>query len=146
MTMQTLVVLLTGMAFGWRLGAATLLLYLAEGAVGLPVFAGTPEKGIGILYMQGPTGGYLLGFLLAATAAGFVVERRRDILGLVFAALLGTCLIYLPGLAWLAGFTGTEKVLELGLYPFLPADVLKATLAVAAGLAGAALIRRRSAD
>src|SRR5260221_12603041 len=63
MTMQSLVVLLVGMAFGWRLGAATVLLYLFEGLLGLPVFAGTPEKGIGLAYMAGPTGGYLLGFL-----------------------------------------------------------------------------------
>ena len=70
MTLQTLVVLIIGMAYGWRLGAATVALYLAQGAVGLPVFAGTPEKGIGLAYMIGPTGGYLVGFLLAAMAVG----------------------------------------------------------------------------
>ena len=78
MTMQTLVVLLLGMAFGARLGAATVLLYLAEGAVGLPVFAGTPERGIGIAYMLGPTGGYLVGFVLSAAITGWLTERRRD--------------------------------------------------------------------
>lgn len=78
MTMQTLVVLLLGMAYGARLGAATVLLYLAEGAVGLPVFAGTPERGIGIAYMMGPTGGYLAGFVLSAAITGWLTERRRD--------------------------------------------------------------------
>ena len=68
--MQTFVVLMIGMAFGSRLGVATVLLYLAEGAAGLPVFAGTPEKGIGIAYMMGTTGGYLLGFVLAAGIVG----------------------------------------------------------------------------
>ena len=69
-SMQTLVVLMIGMAFGWRLGAATVILYLAEGVAGLPVFAGTPEKGIGLAYMVGPTGGYLVGFVIAAAAVG----------------------------------------------------------------------------
>src|SRR5256885_9623717 len=72
MTMQSLVVLLIGLAFGWRLGTATVLLYLAEGLAGLPVFAGTPEKGIGLAYMMGPTGGYLVGFVLAAAFLGWL--------------------------------------------------------------------------
>ena len=78
MTMQTFVVLVIGMTYGWRMGGATILLYLAEGAVGLPVFAGTPEKGIGVAYMLGGTGGYLLGFLIAATACGWLAERGWD--------------------------------------------------------------------
>ena len=77
-TMQTLVILGLGAAYGWRLGAATLLLYLAEGAAGLPVFAGTPEKGIGLAYMTGPTGGYLVGFVIAAAAIGYLAERGMD--------------------------------------------------------------------
>ncbi len=145
LTFQTLVVLLIGMAFGRRLGTATLLLYLAEGAVGLPVFAGTPEKGLGLAYMIGPTGGYLVGFVLAAALVGWMVELRRSLTGLTLAAVLGTVAIYLPGLAWLARLIGADKALELGLYPFIGADVLKATLAVAFGLAGAAMIRRRLA-
>ena len=70
LTMQTLVVLMIGMAFGSRLGVATIFLYLAEGAVGLPVFSGTPEKGIGLAYMMGTTGGYLVGFVLAVGTVG----------------------------------------------------------------------------
>src|SRR3546814_4106827 len=76
--MTTFGVLAIGMAYGWRLATATLLLYLAEGALGLPVFAGTPEKGLGLAYIAGPTGGYLLGYLLAAAAVGWLAERGWD--------------------------------------------------------------------
>jgi biotin transport system substrate-specific component len=75
MTMQTFVVLGLGAAFGWRLGMATVALYLLEGAMGLPVFAGTPEKGIGLAYMAGPTGGYLAGFVVAAGITGWLAEK-----------------------------------------------------------------------
>ena len=78
MTMQTFVVLGLGAAFGWRLGMATVALYLLEGAFGLPVFAGTPEKGIALAYMTGPTGGYLAGFVLAAGVTGWLAERGFD--------------------------------------------------------------------
>jgi biotin transport system substrate-specific component len=143
MTMQTLVVLLIGMAFGARLGVATVVLYLAEGAAGLPVFAGTPEKGIGLAYMIGPTGGYLLGFVLAAGIAGWIVERRRDAAGLALAVLAGSIAIYASGVLWLASFVGFGKALELGLVPFLWGDLLKAGLAFALALGGAAMVRRR---
>jgi biotin transport system substrate-specific component len=143
MTMQTLVVLLIGMAFGARLGVATVALYLAEGAAGLPVFAGTPEKGLGLAYMMGPTGGYLLGFVLAAGIAGWIVERRRDATGLALAVLAGSIAIYASGVLWLASFVGLGKALELGLVPFLWGDLLKAGLAFALALGGAAMVRRR---
>ena len=78
MTMQTLVVLVLGMAFGWKLGGATMVLYLAEGAVGLPVFSGTPEKGVGLAYMMAGTGGYLVGFVFAAMMCGYLAERGWD--------------------------------------------------------------------
>ena len=71
MTMQTFVVLFIGVAFGWRLGLATIVLYLFEGMVGLPVFSGTPEKGVGLVYFTGPTMGYLIGFLVAVFFAGY---------------------------------------------------------------------------
>ena len=70
MTMQTLVVLIIGIGFGWKLGVATVMLYLFEGIIGLPVFSGTPEKGIGLVYFTGPTMGYLIGFLVAAFFSG----------------------------------------------------------------------------
>jgi biotin transport system substrate-specific component len=143
MTMQTLVVLLIGIAFGARLGVATVLLYLAEGALGLPVFAGTPEKGIGLAYMVGPTGGYLLGFVLAAGIAGGIAERRRAAAALALAVVAGSLAIYLPGVLWLATFVGLERALALGVVPFLGGDLLKAGLAFALALGGAAMVRRR---
>lgn len=134
MTMQTFMVLVIGMAFGWRLGAATLLLYLAEGAAGLPVFAGTPERGIGLAYMMGPTGGYLAGFLAAATLAGWLGERGwdRNVFTTLLAMVLGTSVIFLFGVAWLGAVIGWDKpVLELGVTPFLLGAVFKIALAAA---------------
>jgi biotin transport system substrate-specific component len=143
MTMQTLVVLLIGLAYGFPLGAATVLLYLAEGAAGLPVFAGTPEKGIGLAYMAGPTGGYLIGFVLAAALCGWIAERRRDVPGLALAVVAGSIAIYLPGVLWLARFVGFDKAFDFGLVPFLWGDLLKAALALALAAGGAAMVRRR---
>jgi biotin transport system substrate-specific component len=146
MTLQTLVVLLLGMAFGARLAAATALLYLAEGALGLPVFAGTPERGIGLAYMMGPTGGYLAGFVLAAAVCGWLTERRRDLFGLVLAAVVGTVVIFVPGVLWLATLIGFEQSLVHGLTPFLWGAVVKGGIAVALGVAGASWIQRRLQD
>lgn len=131
-TMQTFVVLVMGMAFGWRLAAATVALYLAQGAFGLPVFAGTPERGIGLAYMAGPTGGYLLGYLLAAALCGWLAQRGwdRNVLKTACAMVAGNLVIYAAGLMWLGSVIGWEKpLLELGLYPFIAGDVLKLALA-----------------
>ena len=132
MTMQTFVVLALGMAYGWRLGAATLLLYMAEGAMGLPVFAGTPEKGVGLAYMMGGTGGYLLGFVLAATTTGWLAEKGwdRTVLGTASAMLIGNAMIYVPGVLYLGALIGFDKpILALGFTPFLLGDALKLALA-----------------
>lgn len=134
MTMQTFAVLAIGMAFGWRLGGATLLLYLAEGASGLPVFSGTPEKGIGVAYLMGPTGGYLLGFALAAALSGWLAERGwdRSVTTTALAMLVGNVVIYVPGLLWLGALLGWDKpILEWGLTPFLAGDLFKLALAAA---------------
>ncbi|NIA70611.1 biotin transporter BioY [Pelagibius litoralis] len=133
MTMQTLVVLTIGMALGPRLALATLGLYLLQGAVGLPVFAGTPEKGLGLAYMTGPTGGYLAGFVIAAVLVGKLAERRWDRHPLTTAAamLAGMAVIYALGAAWLAGFIGIEKAVQFGVLPFLLADAVKIMLATA---------------
>ncbi len=134
LTMQTFVVLALGMAYGWRLGGATLVLYLAEGAVGLPVFAGTPEKGIGIAYMLGSTGGYLVGFALAAALCGWLAERGwdRNVVTTALAMLIGNAIIYVPGLIWLGTVVGWDKpILEWGLMPFLLGDLAKLLLAAA---------------
>ncbi len=134
LTMQTFVVLVLGMAYGWRLGAATMMLYLVEGACGLPVFAGTPEKGIGLAYMVGPTGGYLAGFVLAAALCGWLAERGwdRSIVRVAAAMIIGHALILGLGTAWLSNLIGLEKGIQFGLAPFWSATIFKTALAMAA--------------
>ena len=133
MTMQTLVILLIGACFGWRLGVATISLYLFEGIIGLPVFSGTPEKGIGIVYFTGPTMGYLIGFIVAGFLAGkFIYDNSyiKTFLKLTFA----TSFIYMLGMLWLGTLIGWDKpIFKLGAQPFLLAELLKiliATLAI----------------
>ena len=137
------VVFLIGLAYGPRLAAATVVYYLAQGAIGLPVLSGPPERGIGLAYMIGPTGGYLLGFVLAAMVVGWVSERRRDTGSLILALIAATLAIYIPGFLWLASLIGPEKALQAGVMPFLLGDVVKLALAAALGHAGLALLRRR---
>ncbi|MBL4744152.1 MAG: biotin transporter BioY [Cycloclasticus sp.] len=115
-------------ALGPRMATAIISGYLVAGAIGLPVFSGTPAKGIGIAYMFGPTGGYLLGMLLAAPLVGYL-SVSRGIPGKIVAMLLGLTAIYLPGLAWLAAFVPVEKILAFGFYPFIAADLIKVILA-----------------
>ena len=133
LTMQTFVVLALGMAYGWKLGGATMLVYLVEGALGLPVFAGTPEKGIGIAYMMGPTGGYLVGFVLSAMFCGWLAERGwdRSIWRTAVAMTLGHVLILACGWAWLSTIIGAEKAYAAGVAVFYAATVLKTALAMA---------------
>ena len=132
MTLQTLMVLTIGMAYGWRLAVATLVLYLLEGAVGFPVFSGTPEKGIGFSYMLGGTGGYLIGFVFAAGCCGWLAERGwgRNPLTTATAMLIGNVLIYVPGLLWLGSLYGWDKpILAWGFTPFVLGDLIKIALA-----------------
>jgi len=131
MTMQPFAVMGIGAAFGWRLGMATVALYLLEGALGLPVFSGTPEKGIGLAYMAGPTGGYLAGFVLAAGITGWLAERGfdRNVVTMVIAMTAGTIVLYVMGVAWLSHLIGFEKALTFGLYPFVLGDAAKILLA-----------------
>jgi biotin transport system substrate-specific component len=133
MTMQSFVVLVIGMGYGSRLGAATVALYLLEGAIGLPVFAGTPEKGIGLAYMMGTTGGYLVGFVIAAATVGWLAERGwdRTLPQAVAAMAVGSVLLLLPGVAWLAVLIGGSKAIALGLMPFIAGSVVKLALAAA---------------
>ena len=146
MTLQTFAVLVIGMAYGWRLGGATLILYLAEGAAGLPVFAGTPANGIGIAYMVGGTGGYLVGFVLAAAAVGWLAERGwdRNMVSTAGAMLIGNVIIYIPGIVWLGAVLGWDKpIFEWGLTPFILGDATKLVLAaLLVPLAWSALKRR----
>ena len=134
LTLTTFVVLSIGMAYGSRLGVATILLYLAEGAMGLPVFAGTPEKGIGLAYMMSGTGGYLIGYVLAAAACGWLAERGfdRHVVKTAIAMFVGNALIYIPGLLWLGSLYGWDKpILAWGLTPFVLGDLAKLALATA---------------
>lgn len=134
MTMQTFVVIGLGLALGPVRGLAALALYLAQGALGLPVFSGTPERGIGLAYMAGPTGGYLAGYLLAVPLAGWLAQRGwdRNAVTAMLAALLAAAVIYIPGLLWLGQLVGFDKVLTVGLTPFILGDVAKAVLAAIA--------------
>jgi len=133
MTMQSFVVLVIGMAYGARFATATVGLYLLEGALGLPVFAGTPEQGIGFLYMMGPTGGFLVGFLIAAAAMGWLAEHGwdRTLPKAVAAMVLGTILLFTPGILWLTVLFGGTKAIAVGLTPFILGSVLKLALAAA---------------
>ncbi|MCP4492097.1 MAG: biotin transporter BioY [Gammaproteobacteria bacterium] len=134
MTMQTLVVLGLGMAYGWKLGGLTVGLYLLEGLAGFPVFSGTPEKGVGLAYMMGGTGGYLLGFVFACVATGFLAERGwdRNAGTTALAMLVGNVIIYIPGLLWLAALYGWDKpIIEWGLTPFVFGDIAKILIASA---------------
>jgi biotin transport system substrate-specific component len=133
MTMQTLVVLVIGIGFGWKLGLATVSLYLFEGIIGLPVFAGSPEKGIGLIYFTGPTMGYLLGFLVAVYVSGKFIYDNNLILNFL-KLMLATSFIYILGMSWLGSLIGWDKpIFQLGAQPFLLAELFKiliATLAI----------------
>jgi|TARA_B100001093_G_C26719912_1_gene967388 biotin transport system substrate-specific component len=128
MTMQTFVVLFIGIACGWKLGVATIILYLFEGIIGLPVFSGTPEKGLGFIYFTGPTMGYLIGFLITIFLAGFFNYDKsliKNFAKLVFA----TSFIYLLGIIWLGFLIGWDKpIIKLGVEPFVLAELFKILL------------------
>ena len=128
-TGQTLVVLLTGLLLGRTRGTAAIAAYLAQGAAGLPFFAGG-KSGLATLF--GPTGGYLFGFLAAAYIVGMLSELKfkRSIFQAASTLILGNIIIYVFGLFWLARFVGESQVLQLGLYPFLVGDLLKIILGI----------------
>ncbi|MBH91010.1 MAG: BioY family transporter [Candidatus Marinimicrobia bacterium] len=129
MTMQTLVVLIIGIGFGWKLGVLTTILYLFEGIIGLPVFSGTPEKGIGLIYFTGPTMGYLIGFVVATFISGklnFDNSLIKNFLKLTFAVSF----IYILGMLWLGQLIGWDKpIFKLGAQPFLLAELFKILIA-----------------
>ncbi len=127
MTMQPFAVIVIGAAYGARLGFATMLLYIAEGAIGLPVFAGM--KG-GVAVLVGPTGGYIVGFALAAGVVGWLAQRGwdRGVLATAAAMATGMVVLYAPGVAWLASLIGVEKAIAAGLLPFLVGDAVKIVL------------------
>lgn len=129
MTMQTFAALAIGAVYGARLGFATVAIYLAQGAIGLPVFAG----GGGAAYLMGPTGGYLIGFAVAAFAVGWLAERGwdRHVATAFLAFLAGEVIMYGMGMSWLATLVGPQQAIAAGMLPFLPAEAFKVALAMA---------------
>ncbi|MEM6824342.1 MAG: biotin transporter BioY [Pseudomonadota bacterium] len=131
-TLGTFAVLTVGAAYGPRLGLATILGYMAVGALGFDVFASSSAEANGLSYMMGGTGGYLLGYVLATLALGLAARRGldRSVTGMALALLVGNVLIYVPGLLWLGQLYGWDQpILEWGLTPFLLGDALKLVLA-----------------
>ena len=125
MTMQTLVILLIGITLGFKIGLATVTLYLLEGIFGLPVFANSPEKGIGIAYFIGPTMGYLIGFLVAVFFAGSF-KYDKGLIDTFLKLLFSVSFIYIFGLIWLGMLIGWDKpIFKLGAQPFLLAELFK---------------------
>jgi biotin transport system substrate-specific component len=125
MTMQTFVVLFLGISLGYKIGLATIGLYLFEGIFGLPVFSNSPEKGVGLLYFTGPTMGYLIGFLTACFLAS-MIKFEDNFLVILSKLVIATSTIYILGLLWLGILIGWDKpIFELGAKPFLLAEILK---------------------
>ena len=128
MTMQTFIVFIIGMAYGWKLAFSTLVIYLLEGALGLPVFA----KGGGLLYLTGPTAGYLYGMTVAAGVIGVFAELgyNNSYFKSLISLSIGTFIIFLFGVGYLGSVIGYDKALAGGLYPFIPSEFFKIGLAV----------------
>ena len=128
MTMQTFVVLFLGIAFGYKIGLATVGLYLLEGIVGIPVFSNSPERGVGLIYFTGPTMGYLVGFLFATFLAGYL-NLKTNIFLIFIKLTLSVSVIYIFGLLWLGNLIGWDKpIFQLGAMPFLLAELFKILL------------------
>ena len=128
MTMQTFVVLFLGIAFGYKIGLASVAVYLLEGILGMPVFSNSPEKGVGIVYFTGPTMGYLIGFLFASFFAGYLNFNKN--IFIIFGKLIfSVSVIYIFGIIWLGFLIGWDKpILQLGVTPFLLAELFKICL------------------
>ena len=125
MTMQTFVVLFLGISLGYKIGLATVGLYLIEGIAGLPVFSNSPEKGVGLIYFTGPTMGYLIGFLTACYLAS-KIKMDDSFLIVLIKLIIATSTIYILGLTWLGTLIGWDKpIFALGAKPFLLAEICK---------------------
>ena len=128
MTMQTFVILLIGITYGYKIGLATVTLYLLEGIFGLPVFANSPEKGIGVAYFIGPTMGYLVGFLIAVYFAG-LFKYDKGLINTFLKLIFSVSFIYILGIIWLGTLIGWDKpVFKFGAEPFLLAELFKILL------------------
>ncbi|HEY4201449.1 MAG TPA: biotin transporter BioY [Devosiaceae bacterium] len=124
MTLHTLAVMGFAVALGPRIAILIFLAYLLAGALGLPVFSGSPERGIGLAYMVGPTGGYLLGYLVASWLVG-ILALGRATFGRIGAMLAGLVVIYATGVAWLAAYVPANQLVAAGVAPFLVGDLVK---------------------
>lgn len=124
LNLQTMAVMALALGLGPRLAVASFAAYLAAGASGLPVFAGSPERGVGLIYLAGPTGGYLIGMLAASWATG-ALGAGRGLAARLGAMLLGIALIYGLGVAWLALYVPALQLLSAGIAPFILGDLLK---------------------
>ena len=125
MTMQTFVILFLGLSLGYKIGLASVSLYLLEGIIGLPVFSNSPEKGVGLIYFTGPTMGYLIGFLTATFLAS-KINSKDNFLFILLKLILATSTIYILGLFWLGTLIGWDKpIFQLGAKPFLLAEIFK---------------------
>ena len=125
MTMQTFVVLFLGIAFGYKIGLATVSVYLIEGIIGIPVFSNSPEKGVGLVYFTGPTMGYLIGFLSAVFLAGYL-NFKSNIFLIFIKLILAVSTVYIAGILWLGSLIGWDKpIFQLGVTPFLLAELFK---------------------
>lgn len=133
MTLHTLAVMGFAVALGPRMACAIFIAYLATGAAGLPVFSGSPERGIGLAYMIGPTGGYLAGFLLASWLTGWLAQNGT-LLRRVFAMLAGLVVVYACGMTWLVAFVPAAKALSVGVAPFILGDLVKIGVVAAASM------------
>lgn len=140
MTLHTLAVMALAVLLGPRMAMAIFAAYLAAGATGLPVFSGSPERGLGLAYIAGPTGGYLFGYLLASGMTGWLAAGRGW-LGQTLAMLAGLIVVYAFGLLWLAGFIPSAQLLTVGVLPFLLGDLVKISL-VALAAQGIDRLRR----
>ena len=128
MTMQTFVVLILGLSFGYKIGLSAVSLYLLEGIAGLPVFSNSPERGIGLVYFTGPTMGYLIGFLSACYLASFI-KPNDSFFVILIKLTLAVSTIYILGVIWLGILIGWEKpIFSLGVAPFLLAETFKVLL------------------
>ena len=128
MTMQTFMVMFLGLSFGYRIGIATVSLYLLEGIIGLPVFSNSPERGTGLVYFTGPTMGYLIGFLSACYITKFI-NQKDNFIKIFSKLIISVSTIYILGILWLGTLIGWEKpVFNLGVYPFLLAELFKVIL------------------
>tara|TARA_B100000470_G_scaffold118121_1_gene91143 strand:- start:244 stop:795 length:552 start_codon:yes stop_codon:yes gene_type:complete len=128
MTMQTFAVLFLGLSFGYKIGLATVGLYLFEGIIGIPVFSNSPEKGVGLIYFTGPTMGYLIGFLFATFLAGYL-NFKTNIIFIFLKLIISVSVIYILGVLWLGNLIGWDKpVIQFGVTPFLLAELFKIVL------------------